>query len=133
MEWIAVITASIAALTSIITLVLQRRWQVHDKRSEHDDECKQTLKRIERKLDEHIDADEQNSVRQARARIIVFADEITRGEKHSKEHFDSVRDDADYYDKYCVSHPDYPNRKAESANALIDSTYTELQRTGEWL
>ena len=78
MEWIAVITASIAALTSIVTLILQRRWQVKDKRSERDDECKKTLNRIERKLDEHIDADEQNSVRQARSRIIVFADEITR-------------------------------------------------------
>jgi hypothetical protein len=132
-EFATIITAAIAAIVSIVTLLLNHKWKRDDDKAARKDECKKTLNRIERKLDEHIDADEQNSVRQARARIIVFADEITRGEKHSKEHFDSVRDDADYYDKYCVSHPDYPNRKAESAKALIDSTYTELQRTGEWL
>ena len=116
-----------------MTLFLNRKWKKDDDESDRKDECEKTLNRIERKLDEHIDADEQNSVRQARSRIIVFADEITRGVRHSKEHFDSVRDDADYYDKYCKSHPDYPNRKAEAAKALIDSTYAELQRTGEWL
>lgn len=133
MEFATIITAGIAAIVSIVTLFLNRKWKKDDEESNRNDECKKTLNRIERKLDEHINADEQNSVRQARARIIVFADEITRGEKHSKEHFDSVRDDADYYDRYCASHPDYLNRKAESAKALIDSTYTELQRTGEWL
>lgn len=133
MEYATIITAGIAAIVSIVTLALNRKWKKDDDESARNDECKKTLNRIERKLDEHIDADEQNSVRQARSRIIVFADEITRGVRHSKEHFDSVRDDADYYDKYCKSHPDYPNRKAEAAKALIDSTYTELQRTGEWL
>lgn len=133
MEFATIATAAIAAIVSIVTLLLNRKWKKDDDESARKGECEKTLNRIERKLDEHIDADEQNSVRQARSRIIVFADEITRGVRHSKEHFDSVRDDADYYDKYCKSHPDYPNRKAEAAKALIDSTYAELQRTGEWL
>lgn len=133
MEWIAIVTASIAALTSLITLVLNRRWQVKDKNSEREDECKRTLERIESKLDGHIAADETESIRICRTQMIVFADEITRGVKHSKEHFDAVRDAADKYDKYCLAHPDYPNRKAESAKALIDRTYEKLNETGEWL
>ena len=133
MEFATIVTAAIAAIVSIVTLLLNRKWKRDDDKAARKDECEKTLNRIERKLDEHIDADEQNSVRQARSRIIVFADEITRGVRHSKEHFDSVRDDADFYDRYCKAHPDYPNRKAEAAKALIDSTYTELQRTGEWL
>ena len=133
MQYATIITAGIAALMSLVTLLLNRKWKLDDDKASQNDECKKTLNRIEKKLDEHIDADEQNSVRQARARIIVFADEITRGVRHSKEHFDSVRDDADYYDRYCSSHPDYPNRKAEAAKTLIDSTYTELLKTGEWL
>ena len=125
--------ALIAATVSIVTLLLNRKWAKDDKRSERDDECKQTLKRIESKLDAHIDADEKESVRMCRSQIIVFADEITRGVRHSKEHFDAVRDAADKYDKYCAAHPDYPNRKAESAKALIDKAYTKLTESGEWL
>lgn len=133
MEWAAVITASIAAFVSILSLLLNRKWQKDDKNSEAKDECEKTLKRIEKKLDAHIEADALDSVRQCRARIIVFADEITRGLPHSKEHYDCIRDDADYYDRYCSEHPKYPNRKAEAAKALIDKTYDEHLQLGDWL
>lgn len=133
MEYATIITAGISALMSLVTLLLNRRWKKQDKDSERDDECKQTLSRIESKLDAHIEADTLDAVARCRSRIIVFADEVSRGVKHSKEHFDSVRDDCDYYDRYCASHPDYPNRKAEAAKKLIDYTYDELNRTGDWL
>ena len=62
MEYIAVITASIAALTSIITLVLNRKWQKDDRRSERNDKCAETLHRIEQKLDAHIKTDTEDNI-----------------------------------------------------------------------
>lgn len=133
MEYIAVITASIAALTSIITLVLQRRWQVKDKRAEHDDECRQTLKRIEQKLDAHITADAEDNIKQRRTQFLIFADEISRGVHHSKEHFESIIELVDDYDRYCKAHPDFPNSKAMAAEKLIKDTYQTRLSKGDWL
>lgn len=133
MEYIAVITASIAALTSVITLVLQRRWQVKDKRAEHDDECRQTLKRIESKLDAHITADAEDNIKQRRTQFLIFADEISRGVHHSKEHFESIIELVDDYDRYCKAHPDFPNSKAMAAERLIKDTYQSRLSKGDWL
>lgn len=133
MEWVAVITASIAALTSIVTLILQRRWQVRDKRSEHDDECKHTLKRIEDKLDSHIQADEEDNIKQCRTQFLIFADELSRGVHHSREHFEAITDLVDDYDRYCKSHPDFPNSKARAAEKLIKDTYQERVNKNDWL
>lgn len=128
-DYVAIIVALIAAVGSLVNLIYQRKCQREDK----SDECKQTLERIEGKLDAHIEADEQDSVRQCRSRIIIFADEISRGVLHSHEHFDCVLDDIDTYERYCASHPNYPNRKAEAAKALIIENYKKRLDKGDWL
>lgn len=133
MEYIAVITASIAALTSIITLVLQRRWQVKDKRAERDDECKKTLHRIEEKLDSHISADMEDNAKQCRTQFLVFADELSRGIHHSREHYEAIIDLVDDYDRYCKGNPDFPNSKARAAERLIRDTYQERLTKNDWL
>lgn len=133
MEYIAVITASIAALTSIITLVLQRRWQMQDKRADRDDECKQTLHRIEEKLDAHITADAEDNAKQCRTQFLIFADELSRGIHHSREHYESIIDLVDDYDRYCKSNPDFPNSKARAAERLIRDTYQDRLSKNDWL
>lgn len=133
MEWIAVITASIAALTSVITLLLNRRFQRIDRVAEHDDECKQTLERIESKLDAHIASDKEDAIKQGRAQFLVFADEIARGVMHSKEHFETIIELVDDYDRYCKEHPNFPNSKARAAEKLIKETYEKRVSKGDWL
>lgn len=133
MEYIAVITASIAALTSIITLVLQRRWQMQDKRAEHNDECKQTLTRIERKLDAHITADAEDNIKQLRTQFLIFADELSRGVHHSREHFEAIIEMVDDYDRFCKANPEFPNSKARAAERLIKDTYQDRVNKNDWL
>lgn len=133
MEYIAVITASIAALTSIITLALQRRWQMQDKRADRDDECKQTLHRIESKLDAHITADAEDNAKQCRTQFLIFADELSRGIHHSREHYESIIDLVDDYDRYCKSNPDFPNSKARAAERLIRNTYQDRLANNDWI
>lgn len=133
MEWIAIVTAGIAALTSLLGLILNRRWSVKDKRAEHDDECKATLKRIEDKLDAHIQADAEDSMRQARAQFLIFADELSRGVPHSREHFEAVIEMVDNYDRFCKEHPDFPNSKARAAEKLIKDSYQNRLTKNDWL
>lgn len=133
MEWIAVITAGIAAVTSLVTLLLNRRFQRIDRAAERDDECKAALERIEQKLDAHIDADQEASIKQGRTQFLIFADELSRGIPHSREHFEAVIDLVDDYDRYCKDHPKFPNSKARAAEALIRDTYKMKLAKGEWL
>lgn len=133
MEWIAVITAGIAAATSLVTLLLNRRFQRIDRAAEKDDECKATLDRIEKKLDAHIDADQEASIKQGRTQFLIFADELSRGIPHSREHFEAVIDLVDDYDRYCKDHPKFPNSKARAAEALIRDTYQNKLAKGDWL
>lgn len=133
MEWVAVITASIAALTSIVTLVLQRRWQVKDKRSDRDDECKKTLNRIEQKLDAHITADAEDNIKQCRTQFLIFADELSRGVHHSREHYEAIIELVDDYDRFCKANPDFPNSKARAAEKLIKDTYQDRLSKNDWL
>lgn len=133
MEWIAVITAGIAAATSLVTLLLNRRFQRIDRAAERNDECKQTLDRIEQKLDAHISSDQESSIKQGRTQFLIFADELSRGVLHSREHFEAVIDLVDDYDRYCKAHPDFPNSKARAAEALIKDTYKKRLSKGDWL
>lgn len=133
MEWIAVITAGIAAVTSLVTLLLNRRFQRIDRAAEKDDECKATLDRIEKKLDAHISSDMEASIKQGRTQFLIFADELSRGIPHSREHFEAVIDLVDDYDRYCKDHPKFPNSKARAAEALIRDTYQNKLAKGDWL
>ena len=133
MEYIAIITAAIAALTSIVTLLLNRRFQRIDRAAEKNDECEQTLKRIESKLDAHIASDKEDSIKQGRSQFLIFADELSRGIPHSREHFEAVIDLVDDYDRYCKDHPKFPNSKARAAEALIKETYQTRLAKGDWL
>ena len=133
MEWIAVITAGIAAVTSLVTLLLNRRFQRIDRAAEKDDECKATLDRIEKKLDAHISSDMEASIKQGRTQFLIFADELSRGIPHSREHFEAVIKLVDDYDRYCKDHPKFPNSKARAAEALIRDTYQNKLAKGDWL
>jgi hypothetical protein len=70
-------------------------------------------------LKAHIDANEMEAVQSARVRILRFADECRREEKHSKEFFDSVLDDIDLYEHYCESHPKFKNNKTVASTKII--------------
>lgn len=62
----------------------------------------------------------------ARIRILRCADEIRRGERHSKESFDQALDDIKKYNAYCKNHPNYENDKTVISSKFIKDIYQKL-------
>ena len=117
--------ALIGAIVSIVTLLLNRKWQKEDRTADRITELSGKVDNIASELKAHIDANEMEAVQSARVRILRFADECRREEKHSKEFFDSVLDDIDLYEHYCESHPKFKNNKTVASTKIIKDLYKE--------
>ena len=78
----------------------------------------------ERKLDKALDA---------RRRILRFADEVRRGEKHSLEHFNNVFIDVHNYEAYCNDHPDFKNNRADVSIKCIQQVYEQCTLDNSFL
>ena len=133
--WIPVIVALIPTIATFITLLLNRRWQKKDKTAdnvvalaESVNGVKTDLSALRGVLDSHIAEDELRDILQARRRIIVFADECRRGEKHSEEHFKSILSDIDIYERYCSKHEDFKNKQAVLSIQFVTDCYDDCQR-----
>ena len=73
---------------------------------------------IEKELKIYIKLAEEERIREARRRIIRFADEVYYEQGHSKEHYDEILEDINIYEAYCKAHEGFVNNKATTA---IDS------------
>ena len=78
----------------------------------------------ERKVDKAFDA---------RRRILRFADEVRRGEKHSLEHFNDVFEDISNYKTYCAEHPNFQNDKAAVSIKCIQQVYEQCTLDNSFL
>ena len=76
---------------------------------------------------------ELDRVKNARIRILRYADEITSGVEHSKESFDQALLDIDEYQDYCRLHPEFENNRTTLANDRIRSVYKELMKENGFL
>jgi len=75
----------------------------------------------------------QDDVKDARRRILRFADELRRGDKHSEEFFDDILEDVTEYKNYCADHPKFKNSKAVSSIKFIEDTYTKKLTEDDFL
>ena len=117
--------ALIGAIVSIVTLLLNRKWQKEDRTADRITELSGKIDNVASELKAHIEANETEAVQSARVRILRFADECRRDEKHSKEFFDSVFDDIDLYEQYCEGHPKFKNNKTVASTKIIKDLYKE--------
>lgn len=117
--------ALIAAIVSLIQLFAQRKWQKEDRTADRITELSGKVDNVASELKAHIEANEMEAVQSARVRILRFADECRREEKHSKEFFDSVLDDIDLYEHYCEGHPKFKNNKTVASTKIIKDLYKE--------
>lgn len=83
------------------------------------------IKKVDNKLDKHIEDENLEKAKKCRQRILRFSDEIYQGRLHSKEHYEDIIDDIDLYEEFCKAHPDFPNNKALLAIENIKETYKE--------
>lgn len=122
---VTLLVALVTAAVSLITLFSQRKWQKEDRTADRITELSGKIDTVSDELKAHVDANELSEARQARVRILRFADECRRGEKHSKEHFDSLMDngDIDLYENYCKAHPKFPNNRTTASVKVIKELY----------
>lgn len=68
----------------------------------------------------------------ARNHILRFNDELINGIDHSHEYFLEMMDDIGVYEKYCKSHPDFPNGRTDQACENIKMVYHRLFTNGKF-
>lgn len=125
--------ALIAAVVSIVTLFLNRKWQKEDRTADRISELSVKIDNVQSALQNHIAENAEQDALQARRRIIDFSDECRRGTRHSEEHFDNVLDDITMYERYCDEHPKFKNRKAESSTRFIMDIYDQTKRNNDFI
>ena len=96
-------------------------------------EVSERLTGIEKKLDGHIDMDDRRTADGHRAQILHFNNELLRPIRHTKEEFIEVLAKIDAYEKYCDSHPDYPNNRAVLSIENIREIYRERMKKRDFL
>ena len=77
--------------------------------------------------------DQEKEAKAARRRILRADDEIRVGVKHSKDFFEDVLRDIDFYEEYCDAHPHFKNRCAESAIRNVSATYDACKAHNNFL
>ena len=88
---------------------------------------------ISNKLDAHIGEDSRDKAKRLRVRILRFADELLQGERHSQEHFNEILEDITEYNRYCATHPDFPNDKATISIGHIENVYRARLENNDFL
>lgn len=88
-------------------------------------------------LDERVKAhegqrEEQENVGRRR-RILRFADECRKNEKHSLEHFNEILDDISEYKQYCSDHPKFKNDKCAISVEFVEKAYKHCVETDDFL
>lgn len=96
-------------------------------------EVSKRLADIETKLDGHIDMDDRRTADGHRAQILHFNNELLRNIRHTKEEFIEILARIDVYEKYCKTHPDYPNNRAILAIENIREVYKERLKKRDFL
>ena len=88
-------------------------------------DLKENLIELDNKMTESNRRDEEERAKTARQNILVFDDELLFHSdiRHTKERFDNVLEQIDYYEQYCKDHEEFKNNKAMFAIKHIKSTY----------
>lgn len=91
------------------------------------------LTSVESTLNTHVKEDKLDSIRNTRARILRFHDELRHNIQHTEEHYNEIISDIDIYEDFCDQHKDYPNMKAEVAINGIKESYKECVKNNSFL
>jgi hypothetical protein len=127
--WTALIAMGSAIVVKLLDWILNRR-----------NEKKGAIAQLTNKVDKiasdlksHINENREQSAIQARQRIQRFNDELLRGQKHTKEYFDSILIDITDYDRYCNEHEEFRNQVTSMAEENIKRVYRNCQEERSFL
>ena len=97
------------------------------------DGLEKKVNEIEKHDREQDEKDKEEKAKAARRRILRYADEVRRKEKHSEEYFNDILDDVTFYKKYCNDHPLFKNEKSIMAIEAISKAYKHAYETNDFL
>lgn len=132
-DWIPVIVEIVIGAFALWKMYKARAWEIADRAASSIDALTAKVGDVETTLQNHINTDAENDAKQARRRIIVFADECRRKVKHSSEHFDNVLEDITFYQNYCDTHPLFKNKKAEQSIRYVLDVSAECERNNDYI
>lgn len=98
-------------------------------------DLKDDIVKLDNKITESNERDEEERAKTARQNILVFNDELLFHSdiKHTKERFDNVLEQIDFYEKYCKKHENFKNNKAVFAIKHIKDIYDYCMAEGTFL
>lgn len=96
-------------------------------------EMKTQVAGVKEDLGEMKDESREDKAKAARNRILICADEVYQGVKHSKEYFDNVLADITFYNNYCREHPEFKNDMTVMAVQRIEEVYKHCLETHGFL
>ena len=132
-DWIPVIVEVLTGAFILWKMYQTHAWEVARTTAESISAVAANVDKIQTTLDRHIESDAENDAKQARRRIIVFADECRRKVKHSEEHFDNVLEDITFYKQYCDDHPKFKNQKAELSITFVLEVADACKRNNDYI
>ena len=138
-EFIAILLAAIAApgfwdvLKTLIDKITQRKRVTIEEISDKLDAHGKQFKSLEEAFNKKSVEDQEKEAKAARRRILRADDEIRMGMKHSKDFFEDILRDADYYEWYCDNHPHFKNHCAESAINNVVKCYNKCKAENSFL
>lgn len=111
--------------SEVLKQVKEVKQDVADLRTELDD--------YEKKFDDYTREDMHTSASNKRRIILEFNDDIMGGRRFSQEHWDSVLETIDRYERYCKEHTDFKNSKAVLSIENIKKEYAHCLKEGKFL
>lgn len=130
--WLSILLGFLgsAGVFSFVEFLIKR----HDTRKGTTSQIMSELRGMRDEIKALRDDVEKDKAVDARRRILQFSDSLIHEERrHSKEFFDQVMDDITDYEKYCDTHKDFKNNKADVSIAHIKKTYSERLENKEFL
>lgn len=100
---------------------------------DNQDRLEKKVDKLKDRLEKNEANDEKNRAIGARRRILRFADEIRKNERHSHEFFNEVLNDIKAYKLYCDKHPEFENDKAIISIEIIEEVYKKCIQEDSFL
>ena len=97
------------------------------------DGLEKKVSEIEKHDKEQDEKDKEEKAKAARRRILRYADEVRRKEKHSEEYFNDILEDITFYKKYCDDYPLFKNEKSVMAIDAVEKAYKHAHDTNDFL
>lgn len=94
---------------------------------------KENQEKTQKKLEGHIQVDDERNADSHRQRILQFNNELLRDIPHTREDFIEILTEIDFYETYCREHKDYKNSRCVHAIANIGRVYDERLKKHDFL